>query len=1407
MIQRLVALAWLVSGGTQAASLPKFFEPAGANYVASSHGQLIEVSPRAMRIDAAGAATPMTLEWRGSGGGVPAGEDPTGGVSHYIAGSDQDQWRSSVPHYARVHLRNLYRNTDISYYFRDGHLEFDIVLRPGSDPGAPRFGLPGATHLAVEAGGDLTLEAGGEDFRLRSPRAYQMQNGARIPVECRYAIDESRGVGFQLGPYDRTRELIVDPVVEFLTYLGGSGIDRIAAVATDAAGNIVVAGVTSSANFPGGSTPAGSVSIFVTKLNSTASSVLFTTILGSRSATAANFPEAVSSLAVDSDGSVYVTGQTIAGNFPTTSGAWQQNSIGSFLTRLDSAGKVIYSTFLGPRTWGLTALRVRARNGIAYLAGNFSAPEFLGTSGALQRGNAGAQDFYVLAMAANGSGPVFLTAFGGSGRESLNDMVLDASGNIVLAGTSSSPDLPLTPDALPYPAPVDINSATAVLVRMDSTGSHLISSTRLGTSAASAITALPDGGIALAGAATLPADLIGGAPHSSIDVTGRGAHAYIAKFPAGSNRPVWTTDLIGGEGFYSGIFADAQGNLYWPGYPYTVSGGGLGFYLGSGISKLSADGSRLLFASAFPGQVNTVATVTGTGGTLCIAGYTGSATLPVTPGVVQSQRDPASPGTLQNPLNYDDGFVGVLDLSSFSAGNFFIVPSGSPGVTWRIGEPAPKPVVQSILWSGEPGPLTVTASSRLTASYAASPSPTININANTSATVAGTFQESVTVQSPTNPNASLTIPVVLNVQPQVGFTLATSQVNIRFRQGQQQTDTTVGISTDFGGGYFEFKVVASASWLYGYVSRSDAQHAVLSIHTMDQQPGTYDAVLTISLQGLNVSRTVQVHYVVDPPATIQLSTTNISLHVVKGQPVTPGVVKVTSSVPGVQWSFWPGVTYTWLQITQAGTTTPGELHVTVDPATVQVGYFVFGPTISGENNERIPISVVVDVSSGAPLDATPSSITYQVMRSAQYSYQWQQVGFTSPAPVAVQWKADQAWISPQSGSLTTPGTATFVFDTTIPEGVYQGKITATAGSNTVVIPLTWKLYDMPHLVFPSAPLSFQWRVGDPLPAAQQIQVTCPTLMPDYFQAGATDYPSFLKIDPSYGQTPATLKLTADPTGMAPGTYKTNLSIRGSYPDTAAYSSIPVTLTVLPDPNAPKATVARVADAASYLGGAVAPGEAMVLFGSGLGPAALAQAQPGAGGFPTTLAGWTVYFDEFAAPVLYVSDKQTAVMAPFGVAGRTATSVTVTTGGTPSVAVSVPVASTNPSVFTADSSGAGIAAAVNVASDGSISAHTAASPAARGGVVTIYATGFGVTTPAMTDGSLAAAPLPRLNAAVRVLVGGAAADVLYAGPAPGQIAGLTQINLRIPAAAPSGAASLLVIAGESASQPGVTLAVQ
>jgi uncharacterized protein (TIGR03437 family) len=1380
------------------------FEEYSSKFIGRVGQQTIHIEPKGFRIGEFG------VQWYGAGGMELDGADSTGGFTRYAFGSEPGRWKRSA-HYSRVSARNLYRAIDADYYFRQtGEVEFDLILHPGSAVRDVRMrGINGTIALNA-ADGSALFTAEGSVYRLPAPQAYQRRGEDREPVECRYRIDRKGALTLETGPYDRGRDLIVDPVISALTYLGGAGIDEIEAVGNDENGNILVTGITNSTNFPGGGTSAPSTeSIFVTKLKSDGTSVVFTTLLGSLANANPQFsPQGVNAITSDSAGNVYVTGSTIAGNFPTTPGAWQgQPSAGGFLTKLSPNGSVIYSTFLGPSTFLLAARKVLVQNGVAYLAGPVSTPEFLGTAGALQRNVAGSSDLFALAVSPDGSAPLFLTAFGGSGAEGWSDMALDANGNIVLAGISYSPDLPLTADALPYAAMP--TGGEAFLARIDPTGSRLVSSTFLGTSQISAIVSMPDGGITLAGPGTLAADFVAGSPHTVISQTNRTAHAYVARLPAGSNRPAWTTDLQDGPGFSGGISTDSQGNLYWTSYLGALSGGSPFFQTNPGIEKLAADGSRLLYEGTLPAQF--MAGVSNSVGQYFVGGYTAATNLPVTPGAAQPSRDPGPPGTLQAPLNSNDGFAGVLDLTSFVSANFFSVPPtyGST-ITWRIGEPAPAPLVYPIQLAGDPGTLSATPSTGLTANYTTAPAPAINIGADTTQTTAGTFTGSVQVASPSNPHASLALPVTLTILPQVSFDLAMTQVNIEYAHATQPAATTVAITPHFGTEYFAFTVTSSASWLHGYVDQSNPQQPVLQITTTDQV-GTFDGTLTIGLSNLqNANKTLAVHLVVDPAGTIQLSATSVFLHVVKGQTAPSATINVTGSAPAVPWSLFVGVSETWLTVKQTALTTPGAIQIGVDAVAAPVGLYYITASVTPAGGQQILVGIEIEVSSGAPIDVTPSSISSSYLRFSNSVFNGPTLTIVGAVPgTKVQVTADQPWIQVPA-SVTTPAYVAWGLDTTLKEGTYQGNIHAVSGSTSVTVPVTWTIHDAPHLVFPTSPIGFTWTIGSPPPPALAFPITCPTILQEFVSVGATDFPSFLKVSSGAASapasvvgatTPATISITADPTGLSAGTYKTNLSVQGSYPDSTVYPWIPVTFTVLPNPNAPIASVSKVVDAASYLAGTVAPGEIVVLFGSGLGPSPLATAQPLPGsGFPTSVAGWTVSFDGTPAPAIYASDGQTAVVVPFEVAGKNTTSVTVSAGGTVSVPLSVPVAATNPS-------GAGNAAAVNFNADGTTGINSASAPVARGDIVSLYVSGLGATTPVVADGSISAAPLPVLNAPVQVLVGGASANVLYAGPAPGLIAGLGQINVRIPTTIGAGAAPVIVVANGLPSQAGVTLSVR
>lgn len=247
-----------------------------------------------------------------------------------------------------------------------------------------------------------------------------------------------------------------------------------------------------------------------------------------------------------------------------------------------------------------------------------------------------------------------------------------------------------------------------------------------------------------------------------------------------------------------------------------------------------------------------------------------------------------------------------------------------------------------------------------------------------------------------------------------------------------------------------------------------------------------------------------------------------------------------------------------------------------------------------------------------------------------------------------------------------------------------------------------------------------------------------------------------------------------------------------------------TASLMVDPNSGETPENKVFNAASFTAGSVAPGEIITIFGSNIGPATPAFSKPSADGLiPKELAGVKVSFDGMLAPLLYVSSTQTNTIVPFAVAGNTSTHVVVTYNGNLAWQISLPVNEASPGLFTSDSSGRGQAAVLNQ----DFGTNSISNAAARGSIVMMFATGAGQTDPPGVDGMITQGDsvMPRL--AVSVLIGGQPADVIYAGNAPGLVAGALQVNARIPEKINSGLVSVLLSIGGIPSQSGVTLAVR
>ena len=208
------------------------------------------------------------------------------GKANYFIGNDPAKWRTNVPTYAKIRYHDLYPGIDLVYYGNQRQLEYDFVVHPGADPSRIGLHFQGADRLEVDAQGNLVLHTAGGAIRQRRPVIYQEVGGRRVGIPGGYVLKDGQQVGFGVAAYDRGRPLVIDPVLFYSTYLGGSGGDKGYGIAVDSSGNAYVTGLTPSTNFPTTSgafqtTLNGTSDAFVTKLNPTGSAPLvYSTYLG-----------------------------------------------------------------------------------------------------------------------------------------------------------------------------------------------------------------------------------------------------------------------------------------------------------------------------------------------------------------------------------------------------------------------------------------------------------------------------------------------------------------------------------------------------------------------------------------------------------------------------------------------------------------------------------------------------------------------------------------------------------------------------------------------------------------------------------------------------------------------------------------------------------------------------------------------------------------------------------------------------------------------------------------------------------------------------------------------------------------------------------------------------------------------
>jgi hypothetical protein len=211
-----------------------------------------------------------------------AGADELPGKSNYFIGNDPNKWRTNVSNYSKVEYRDVYPGVDLIYYGNQRQLEHDFVVAPGADSKAITLAFEGARKISLNSGGDLVMDTKEGEVQLKQPRVYQKVNGEEQKVAARYVLKGKGCVGFEVAVYDRRQPLVIDPVLSYSTYLGGSGEDLGNGIAVDSSGNAYVTGRTTSTNFPTANAlyAANGGDAFVAKLNAAGSALVYSTYLG-----------------------------------------------------------------------------------------------------------------------------------------------------------------------------------------------------------------------------------------------------------------------------------------------------------------------------------------------------------------------------------------------------------------------------------------------------------------------------------------------------------------------------------------------------------------------------------------------------------------------------------------------------------------------------------------------------------------------------------------------------------------------------------------------------------------------------------------------------------------------------------------------------------------------------------------------------------------------------------------------------------------------------------------------------------------------------------------------------------------------------------------------------------------------
>ncbi len=590
------------------------------------------------------------------------GLEPTGGISNYFIGNDPARWTTKVPNYRKVRYSGVCPGVDVTYYGNPQKLEYDFTLSAWTDPRTVQVEYEGAKSVSLAANGDLVVKTALGDFVQHKPRAYQMIGGRQVEVEAGYRLAKGNAKGnrveFALARYSHDQPLVIDPVLVYSTYLGGSGMDSGAAIAVDSSGNAYVTGSTTSTNFPTASpfqaANATNGDAFVTKISADGSTKLYSSYLGGEAA------DTGAAIAVDANGNAYITGETSSHTFPVVGSIQAFGGFSdAFITKLNSTGSgLVYSTYLGGTALEQgTGIAVDS-NGNAYVAGLTGSHNFPTTVGAFQLTNPGIENAFVTKLNAAGSAMVYSTYLGGSSGDQAAAIAVDNTGAAYVTGAMTSANFPKTGGAFQTTL---VGATNAFVTKLNPSGNGLVFSTYLGGS-------LNDRGAGIAVDANLNTYVTGEARSTNFPTmnplqaafSGGQSDAFVTKLNPTGTALVYSTYLGGSlTDVGNGIAVDGGGTAYVVGatsstnFPVQSPLFSTGFVF---VSALAPAGNSLLYSTYLSGSNN---------GDQGLGVALGSAGKAYVTGLTLSANFPTSRALQPTPGGNGDAFVTVIERSHF----------------------------------------------------------------------------------------------------------------------------------------------------------------------------------------------------------------------------------------------------------------------------------------------------------------------------------------------------------------------------------------------------------------------------------------------------------------------------------------------------------------------------------------------------------------------------------------------------------------------------------------------------------------------------------------------------------------------------------------------------------------------